>query len=37
MVDEYAGAGVDVDIESKAARMMFEAAKKTFQNRLYLV
>tara|TARA_A100001037_G_scaffold304679_2_gene342271 strand:+ start:2383 stop:3513 length:1131 start_codon:yes stop_codon:yes gene_type:complete len=33
MVDEYAGAGVDVDIESKAARMMFEAAKKTFQNR----
>ena len=33
MVDGYAGAGLDVDVESKAARMMFEAAKKTFQNR----
>ena len=33
----YAKAGVDVDIEAKASRIMYEASKKTFQNRHGLV
>jgi phosphoribosylformylglycinamidine cyclo-ligase len=33
MADGYAESGVDVDVESRAAIIMFEAAKKTFENR----
>ncbi|UCD04107.1 MAG: hypothetical protein JSW73_00460 [Candidatus Woesearchaeota archaeon] len=33
MADDYAKAGVDVDIESKAARIFYEASKKSWQNR----
>lgn len=29
----YASAGVDIDIEAKAARILYEASKKTWQNR----
>ncbi|HEV3244976.1 MAG TPA: AIR synthase-related protein [Candidatus Paceibacterota bacterium] len=29
----YARAGVDVDVEAKASRIMYEASKKTFRNR----
>ncbi len=29
----YAGAGVDVDVEAKAARILYEAAKLTWKNR----
>lgn len=31
--DAYARAGVDVDIEAQASRIMYEASKKTFVNR----
>lgn len=31
--DAYARAGVDVDVEAEASRIMFEAAKQTFRNR----
>jgi len=30
---EYAKAGVDVDIEAQASRIMYEAARRTFDNR----
>ena len=33
MAREYGKAGVDVDIESKGARILYEAAKQTFENR----
>ncbi|MFC2135626.1 AIR synthase-related protein [Bacteroidota bacterium] len=33
MSDTYAKSGVDVDIESMAAKILYEAAKKTFENR----
>ena len=33
MADGYARSGVDVDVESKASIILFNAAKKTFQNR----
>jgi phosphoribosylformylglycinamidine cyclo-ligase len=29
----YAAAGVDVDVEAEASRIMYEASKKTFENR----
>ena len=29
----YALAGVDVDVEAEASRIMYEASKKTFENR----
>lgn len=31
--DAYARAGVDVDVEAEASRIMYEASKKTFTNR----
>jgi len=33
MADDYAKAGVDVNIESKAAKIFYEASKKSWQNR----
>jgi len=33
MSDAYARAGVDVDIEAEASRIMYEASKKSFENR----
>ena len=33
----YARVGVDVDVEAKASRIMFEASKKTFKNRTGLI
>jgi phosphoribosylformylglycinamidine cyclo-ligase len=33
MANEYGKAGVDVDIESMGAKILFEASKKTFENR----
>jgi len=33
MPDEYAKAGVDVDVETMGAKILYEAAKKTFENR----
>lgn len=33
MTDAYTAAGVNVDVEAEASRIMFEAAKKTFVNR----
>lgn len=33
MKNAYAGAGVDVDIEAEASRIMYEASKRSFENR----
>lgn len=37
MSDAYSKAGVDVAIEAKVSRLMYEAAKKTFKNRENLI
>jgi phosphoribosylformylglycinamidine cyclo-ligase len=37
MADAYSRAGVDVETEAKASRMMYEASKKSFENRKGLI
>src|SRR6185295_18797174 len=33
----YAKAGVDIDVEAEASRILYEASKKTFENRKGLI
>lgn len=37
MKSAYAAAGVDVDVEAEASRLMYEASKRTFDNRKGLI